>query len=189
MALETRIPKEITEYREKVLFGLSLRQLICFSLAMVLCGTTYFLMTYMLHLNKDLVGYIVIFEAVPLLAVGFVRVNGFTFEKYFVMLVNHKTRLQRRTYQTELTIDKYIEKTSKKVGKYDWIFQKEDGIGKDTFTSSTKQERKQDAQKREFEVFTLTKEGRKKQSSITKRKIENARKECRTAKQRVTKAS
>lgn len=36
MAISVPIPKEITEYEEKIMFGLSLRKLVCFSSAVVL---------------------------------------------------------------------------------------------------------------------------------------------------------
>ena len=36
MAIEVKVPKEITEYQEKILFGLSIRQLLASTLAVVM---------------------------------------------------------------------------------------------------------------------------------------------------------
>lgn len=90
MSIEVRIPKEITEYKEKILFGLSIRQLICFSSAILLCVGTYILLVNFLGLSKDIVSYIVIIEAMPLLAAGFIKKNGLTFEKYAKLFLKHK---------------------------------------------------------------------------------------------------
>lgn len=51
MAISVPIPKEITEYEEKIMFGLSLRKLVCFSSAVVLGVGTYFLCTKVLGLT------------------------------------------------------------------------------------------------------------------------------------------
>ena len=39
--LETRIPKEITDYREKLLLGLTTRQLVCVVIAVVMLALSY----------------------------------------------------------------------------------------------------------------------------------------------------
>lgn len=63
MAISVPIPKEITEYEEKIMFGLSLRKLVCFSSAVVLGVGTYFLCTKVLGLTMDTASYIIIAEA------------------------------------------------------------------------------------------------------------------------------
>lgn len=154
MSIEVRIPKEITEYKEKILFGLSIRQLICFSSAILLCVGTYILLVNFLGLSKDIVSYIVIIEAMPLLAAGFIKKNGLTFEKYAKLFLKHKFGTKKRTYKTELLID-----------------DKEDGNV--WFT-----EKKRKSEKiRECEPFKITAAERKRNIKETKRKIKKAREE------------
>ena len=43
MSIEVRIPKEIKEYKEKIIFGLNLRQLISVFVGGIICLSTYFL--------------------------------------------------------------------------------------------------------------------------------------------------
>ena len=78
--IEVRIPKEITEYKEKIIFGLSIRQIICFSIAIVFAIVTWIFLLPIL--GEDITSYIVIFEVLPCFAIGFIRINGFNFEKY-----------------------------------------------------------------------------------------------------------
>ena len=78
MAISVPIPKEITEYEEKIMFGLSLRKLVCFSSAVVLGVGTYFLCTKVLGLTMDTASYIIIAEALPLMALGFIKKDGMT---------------------------------------------------------------------------------------------------------------
>jgi len=192
MSIEVRIPKEITAYKEKVLFGMSIRQLACFSAAIVLSVGTYLLLTKVLWLTMDTASYIIIIESVPLMAVGFITKNGFTFEKYAALFVRHQLGQQVRPYKTELDrllteketlADENPEKGGKNVkSKYAWIFEKEGkGNGKSTLT---KQERKEEARLRECEIFEVTKKERKRKRKEALRKIKTIRKECGTAKQR-----
>ena len=103
MPLEVKVPKEITDYREKIMFGLSVRQLICVIIASVLCIVTYF--TIKPFIGNDLAGYFVLGEAMPIMGVGFLRINGFTFEKYIMIILKHEFSRQIRVYKTELSVD------------------------------------------------------------------------------------
>lgn len=160
MSIEVRIPKEITEYKEKILFGLSLRQLLFFILAIIVCGASYFIMTMALNWNKDMVGYIVMIEVVPLLAFGFVRKNGLPFEKYASMMIRHKTGILKRPYKTDLQINR-IKNGKEKDGKYDWIFKKENEFTNSAIDKSagkngiSADERKRDRKRREYETITV----------------------------------
>ena len=106
MAIEVRIPKEITEYQEKILFGLSVRQLISFSIALTAGVATYLLAAKLW--GDDLAGYLVIVEVMPIFAIGFIRINGFSFEKYLAVMIRHRLGYSRRRYQTQLLIDELV---------------------------------------------------------------------------------
>lgn len=189
MAIEVKIPKEITEYKEKIIFGLSIRQLVCFSIAIVLSISAYLLCTKIIGLSTEIAGYIVIFLSMPLLAMGFVRPNGMNFEKYAVLMLRYKFGHKVRKYKTELLIDDIAIKENggktnepKKPAKYGWIFTKSEKPQKRS--RADRQEERFDKQLRECEIFEVTKEGRKAKGKITKRKIKEARSEYRCAKRR-----
>ena len=128
MAIEVRIPKEIKEYKEKIMFGLSIRQILCFTIAIVVGVLTYLFLTSVLGLDMDFASYVIMIEVIPVLAVGFVRINGFTFEKYFALFMKHKFGISKRIYETELLIDapdlkKKEEKPEIPKKSYSWIFE------------------------------------------------------------------
>ncbi|GIP52977.1 PrgI family protein [Paenibacillus vini] len=188
MAIEVRIPKEITEYKEKILFGLSIRQLICFSLAIVLSIGSYLLLTKVFYLSMDAASYVIIIESIPLMAIGFVRKNGFPFEKYFALFLRHKTGRNKLLYRPELLIDQIPDpnKASERTSKYAWIFEKEEGAGSGG-PKPNRKEQKRSRVVRESEVFTVTKAGRKAKSKAAIRKIKKARQDYRAAKRRIAK--
>lgn len=105
MAIQVRIPKEITEYKEKIIFGLSIRQLICFTLALIIGGGVFALFTIVFGMSVNIAGYFVMLFAAPVLAVGFIRKNGYPFEKYAVLMLRHFIGVRKRPYKTELDIE------------------------------------------------------------------------------------
>ena len=86
MSVEVRIPKEITEYQEKIMFGLSIRQLVCTVIAIVISVPSYiFLMN---KIGQELTGYIVMIEIVPFIAIGYLKPKGLKFEKVLVIVLD-----------------------------------------------------------------------------------------------------
>ena len=78
--IEIKIPKEITEYKEKFLFGLTIRQCVCVVAALAVCVPLYIFGKD--FLGDDVVGWLVILIAVPIFAFGFFRYGGMPFEKF-----------------------------------------------------------------------------------------------------------
>lgn len=103
MQLEVKIPKEITEYREKLVFGMGIRQLICVSIACFFGIITFFCTRPLI--GSDLAGYLVFAELMPIMGIGFVRINGLNFEKYIMIIIRHMLKKTIRTYKTELSVD------------------------------------------------------------------------------------
>lgn len=185
MAIEVSIPKEITEYKEKIMFGLSLRQLGCFSLATVLSVGVGLLCTKVFGMSMDDTSWIIILVVIPIMAFGFIKIDGRPFEKHMALYIRHKTGVNQLKYKPELIIDE-LEKLEKSEGesKYAWIFEKEN---KNSTNTRSKKQRKQDLQIRECEIFTVTKKARKEKSKRALRKIKAARQEYRAAKRRAKK--
>ena len=102
MSLETRIPKEINDYREKIVFGLSARQLAALGLAVAVVGVTAFLLYYLLGIDLKIVEYVLILEAMPIVAVGFIRYKGLPFEDYARIRLNHRFGAKRLLNETDV---------------------------------------------------------------------------------------
>lgn len=155
MAIEVRIPKEIKEYKEKVIFGMSIRQLIFTGIAVIVSIATYFLLDRYTNLSSEVLGYVVIFEVMPLLAFGWIKKNGLHFEKYITLIIRHNLGTQIRPYQTKL-LSEYV-KPKKKMAL---------AVNK-----------KADRGARECENFVVTKKSRKRKRSQALEKIKAAKKE------------
>lgn len=78
--MEVKISREIRNYTESMFFGLSLRQFIFSVLACGVAVGLYFLLKS--HLGTETVSWVCILEAAPFAALGFVKYNGMTAEKF-----------------------------------------------------------------------------------------------------------
>lgn len=96
--IEIKIPKEITDYKEKFLFGLTVRQFVCVVAALAVCVPLIIFVKD--ALGEDLVGWLVILIAVPIFAFGFFKYDGMPFEKFLGLLYRQKwAEPQRRVYE------------------------------------------------------------------------------------------
>ncbi|MCJ8010146.1 PrgI family protein [Paenibacillus sp. KQZ6P-2] len=97
--IEIRIPKEIRTYKEKLFFGLNLRQLICTAIAILINVPLYWF-------GKDIIGpdaasWVVILIAIPLFMIGFFSYNGMTFEQFIKSVIQFEVIYpQKRKYKT-----------------------------------------------------------------------------------------
>ena len=78
--MEVKINKEIRNYTESMFFGLSLRQFIFSVLACAVAVGLYFLLKP--YLGTETVSWVCILGAAPFAALGFVKYNGMTAEKF-----------------------------------------------------------------------------------------------------------
>ncbi len=78
--MEVKINREIRNYTESMFFGLSLRQFIFSLLAMGVAVITYFLLRA--YLGIETLSWMCILVAVPFAALGFIKYNGMTAEKF-----------------------------------------------------------------------------------------------------------
>jgi hypothetical protein len=97
--IEIRIPKEIKNYREKLFFGLTLRQCLCAGAALLICVPLYIFGNRILP--QEAVSWVVILVAVPLMLVGFFRYNDMMFEQFAVEFMFHNFTPQKRIYSFE----------------------------------------------------------------------------------------
>ena len=78
--MEVKINREIRNYTESMFFGLSLRQFIFSVLACGVAVGLYFLLKP--YLGTETVSWVCILGAAPFAALGFVKYNGMTTEKF-----------------------------------------------------------------------------------------------------------
>lgn len=97
--IEIRIPKEIKNYREKLFFGLTLRQCICAGAALLICVPLYIFGNKILP--QEAVSWLVILIAAPLMFTGFFHYNDMTFEQFAVEYINFRFFPQKRVYSFE----------------------------------------------------------------------------------------
>ena len=77
--MEVKINREIRNYTESMVFGLSLRQFIFSVLACGVAVGLYFLLRP--YVGTETVSWVCILGAAPFAALGFVKYNGMTAEK------------------------------------------------------------------------------------------------------------
>jgi hypothetical protein len=78
--MEIKINREIRDYTESMFFGLSLRQLVFALLAIAVAVGIYFGLKP--RLGTETVSWVCILGAAPFAAMGFVRYNGMTAERF-----------------------------------------------------------------------------------------------------------
>lgn len=95
--IEIKIPKEIRDYKEKFLFGLTIRQFFSVAAALAICVPLYIFGKD--ALGSDLMGWLIILIAAPIFAFGFFKFNGMPFEQFLLILYRQKwAEPQRRKY-------------------------------------------------------------------------------------------
>lgn len=84
--LEAKVHKEITEYKGKILFGLTLKQL-GLVIAALAVDIPLFLLTYK-NIGVEVAGYICMAVAIPF-GLLCVDIKGMSFTKYFKLMYNY----------------------------------------------------------------------------------------------------
>lgn len=188
MSIEVRIPKEIKEYKEKIIFGLNLRQLISVFVGGIICLSTYFFIKPIV--GTDVASDIIIIEAVPIFAFGFIKVRSFNFETYAKIFIKHKLGKNKRTYENKLFMENLKEEiksesyAKKEVRKVETVNVCEENERTTTVGRTqknkiirerikrAKKEFKEETKRAETEEFDKSKE----QFEIAKRQYQKARK-------------
>ncbi|GHU55746.1 conjugal transfer protein TraE [Clostridia bacterium] len=92
--IAVRIPKDIRDYKEQVLAGFSLRQIVCISLTFVInvplhiFGKNFF--------PKEVLDWVIMITASMFAIVGFYKKNGMPFEKYFMAFLRDGILIPRK---------------------------------------------------------------------------------------------
>ena len=100
--IEIKIPKEITEYKEKFLFGLTVRQFFSVAAALAVCAPLYIFSKD--YIGDDGAGWLVLLLAAPIFGFGFVKFNGMTFEKLLMVIYRQKWKEPQKRKYIELPV-------------------------------------------------------------------------------------
>lgn len=94
--IEIKVPKEISEYKQKFLFGLTVRQFVSVVLALGICVPLYIFGRK--SIGEDVISWLVIIIAVPIFCFGFLKFNDMSFERFLLTVIRQLLEPQKRTY-------------------------------------------------------------------------------------------
>ena len=110
--IEVRIPKEIRKYKEKLFFGLTLRQSICTAIGLITSIPVYIVVSQ--RMGEDFASWVVIFIGMPLFLLGYFNYNGLNFEQFIVAYLQSEVIYpKKRKYKTENLYDILLEQIEK----------------------------------------------------------------------------
>ncbi len=113
--MEIKIPKEVRLHKETVLFGLTLRQLLCSVLAVGAAVAVYLVLGPVL--GKETASWVCILSAAPFAVAGFFQYNGLTFGQFlWAVLKSQVLYAAPRVFRAE---NIYCAALSKKGAPYD----------------------------------------------------------------------
>ena len=78
--MQIEINKEVSDYKETVFFGLTLRQCVCSVLAIIVAVVLYFALKP--YLGSELLSWVCMLGAAPFAAMGFFHYHGMTAEQF-----------------------------------------------------------------------------------------------------------
>jgi len=116
MALEVKVPGEIRDYEEKILGNFSVRQLGVLTVSFVLSIGIGVISYFFFHFSTDLMGFLIIPLNIPILAFGFFKKDGRTFEKWIALLFKYHMKPGVRKYQTNIYkgVDELVKNETKR---------------------------------------------------------------------------
>jgi hypothetical protein len=109
--LTAYIPKDIRDYKEKLIAGFTARQLISAVVAVGICVPVYIYGRK--YLPEDVISWLVILIAFPLGAIGFFRKNGMPAEKFVVCIFLYFIYPVKRIYKSANCLRNWQEQTKK----------------------------------------------------------------------------
>lgn len=104
MPIEVNIPIEISAYTKKVVFGLTIRQLIALPLAILISLGSYFIFIKGMGMTIDNASWFIIGLAIPPLAIGFIQPGGEPFEQWFSLRIRRICGKQKLYYSAETAV-------------------------------------------------------------------------------------
>lgn len=95
--IEVKIPAEIQEYKSKLVFGLSTRQIVSIAGALAV-GVSLGVLGHG-HISGDTLSWLIILSVVPFAGWGFMTFKGMRFEVFMKVFLSLNFLPQRRIYE------------------------------------------------------------------------------------------
>ena len=95
--LFVKVPKEIKEYEEKIIGGLTLRNIVWGSLGVVLAVVSYYPLRKIV--GQEIASYLIMLIVVPCFSCGFLKVQGMPFHKYLKIMISYYSKSQILKYE------------------------------------------------------------------------------------------
>lgn len=118
MPIEVDIPLEISSYKKKIIFGLSIRQLVTLPIAILVSTLSFFVFVSKLGMTIDSASWFIMLLTAPPLAIGFLQPHGEPFEKWFIHRLHRILQPQKLYYIANIN----TATNEKEVASY--VFQK-----------------------------------------------------------------
>lgn len=113
MSLQVKVRKDIFRYEERFYLGLTLRKALCTYPTVIVVGSILAANYWFLHIDKGLLQYIILFIALPPLAIGWGKLKDMPIEKYLMYFYRYHYQPQERFYRNEWTEVKPVAKKRK----------------------------------------------------------------------------
>lgn len=129
--IEVKLPREIRDFKSKVIFNLTLRQIISLVLALAINIPSYIFLRG--KIGEDLAGWIILIISFPIFLVGFIKKDGMDYEKYFLIMIRFYFLTPRvRKYKTENAFTYLLNEQKKEQAKISSQLLKKSKINKQT---------------------------------------------------------
>lgn len=190
MAISVSVPKEITEYKSKIFFGLSGRQFVTFVASAGLAVGIGCLCYFGLGISIETTGNIIIVAVLPLASFGFIRPHNMPLERYLGLLCRHYFGKNVLPYETELLLDTFRAQKQLVEGESEERSNRADGKRKKAARRGRRGENPEILQSVSGRAkgFTAGRRQRKKKVQSAKQKIKGARREVRALRKQAKKA-
>lgn len=116
--IEVKIPKEIKSYKERFILNMTLRQTLSFIIAVLVILPIYLFGVFRYNIDSDLMGWVVLFTGIPVLAVGFFTYRNMTMERFvFQIIKTYFVFPMKRRYSSRNEMEEFVngEPKAKKV--------------------------------------------------------------------------
>lgn len=115
MAVEVKVPKDIKEYKEKVIAGMTLKQLLCLNIAAGVNIVISLIFIAWLKIPMEITSWLMILSSIPIVSFGWFKRNGLTFEVYIKQFFKYHfspgVRLKQETKMGEKSKKEEKEQT------------------------------------------------------------------------------
>lgn len=102
MAIEVKVPKDIKEYKEKVMFGMTIKQLITLLIAIGVNIALAFLFITVYGFEMNSISWVMILVSLPILSFGWVKRNELSFFAFLKILLKYHSDPNRLEKQDDV---------------------------------------------------------------------------------------